>query len=127
MRKLSAYFFGVMVFTYMLTAVGLPVYLHYCGGQVEEVSYLIESNGCCGEEEPDNDCCRNEGMVVQYDADFTLKTFTTDFVITALDVPYLARQVAAPTGNDFPIRPDNGTVAHRWQNSLLTEITVLRI
>lgn len=64
-----------MVVLYLTTAIGIPVYLHYCGGELEKVSYLIKSNGCCGEDE-DADmggCCQDENTVAQFTPDFTVK------------------------------------------------------
>ncbi len=64
-----------MVVVYLTTAIGVPVYLHYCGGELEKVSFLIKSNSCCGGEEEDMDdgCCANENTIARYSPDFTVK------------------------------------------------------
>jgi hypothetical protein len=59
------YLFGLSVAAWLFSVIGLPVYFHYCDGQLEEVTYFMESDGCCdgennAEEGPDG-CCSNEG------------------------------------------------------------------
>lgn len=64
-----------MVAVYLTTAIGVPVYIHYCGGELEKVSFLVKTNTCCGEEEEDMEpgCCANENTVARYSPDFTVK------------------------------------------------------
>ncbi len=64
-----------MVVVYVTTAIGIPVYMHYCGGELEKVSFLIKSNSCCGEDEEDMDmgCCADENTIARYAPDFTIK------------------------------------------------------
>ena len=74
-----------MVAVYLTTAIGVPVYMHYCGGELEKVSFLIKSNSCCGEDEEDMDagCCADENTVARYSADFTTKKIiNSDFQIS---------------------------------------------
>lgn len=58
--------FGLVVTIYLLNSIGLPVYYHYCGGELESVNALFESNSCCSGEEEDKqgDCCSNETQIV---------------------------------------------------------------
>ncbi len=123
----SKYFFSTLVGIYLLTSVGLPVYLHYCGGEVEEVSYLVESNGCCGEEVPDNDCCRNEGIVLQNTVDFTLKSFNADLVKTVTDLFFLPKVFTFVQTSTVLLAVDQKLSPPPWQHGLLPDITVLRI
>lgn len=67
-----------MVTAYVVTAIGLPVYLHYCGGELEKINYVLKSDSCCDGEEDDspekNDgCCKDENFLLINDTDFTLK------------------------------------------------------
>ena len=74
------YLFGLIVASYLATIIGIPVYLHYCGGELEEVSYLTRATSCCGEEEDqteDNGCCKNESHVLLNAADFTLNNVSS--------------------------------------------------
>ena len=65
---------------YVFAGVGMPVYLHYCGGNLEEVSYLVKANNCCGEtEEEAGDCCRNEHIFIKYNPDFSFQQQKTNF------------------------------------------------
>jgi hypothetical protein len=92
-----------------VSIVGIPVYLHYCGGELEEVSYVLKSNGCCGDEEPmDDGCCQNEDYVVRFNPDFVfkkdidLKTFdlATLFLV---ETPYLKANLPAIFNFQFSI------------------------
>ena len=57
--------FSLIVGIYFLNSIGIPVYYHYCGGELENVSALFKTNSCCGEEEDeDSDCCQNVVKVV---------------------------------------------------------------
>lgn len=49
--------------------------MHYCGGELEKVSFLIEAEGCCDGEEPGeaDGCCDNENTFARYSPDFTVK------------------------------------------------------
>jgi hypothetical protein len=78
----------------MVSVVGIPIYLHYCGGELEEVSYLHKSGGCCGDEESDeatsdSGCCKDENLVLKNTTDFTLKKLNNyDFVKTCSELSY---------------------------------------
>lgn len=79
-----------MVIVYVTTAIGIPVYMHYCGGELEKVSFLMKSNSCCGEEEEDMDdgCCADENSVARYAPDFTTKKINTgaDILVPSTDL-----------------------------------------
>jgi hypothetical protein len=62
----------------------VPVYLHYCGGELEKVNYLVKTGSCCGSEDEsadDDGCCRDEGAYVQNHTDFNLKLLSYNFFI----------------------------------------------
>jgi hypothetical protein len=81
-----------MLAVYLITAIGIPVYMHYCGGELEQVSFLVESDSCCGEEEEDMDpgCCANENTFARYAPDFTAKKINVgvDFVVPSFNLIY---------------------------------------
>lgn len=83
-----------MVVVYFTTAIGIPVYIHYCGGELEQVSFLMKSNKCCGEDEEDMDdgCCANENTFARYAPDFTAKKINTgaDIKVPAIDLIFTA-------------------------------------
>jgi len=64
-RSSVKYFFALIVSVYLLSNIGIPVYYHYCGGELESVNAIFKSAGCCGEEEEeeDSDCCQNETRI----------------------------------------------------------------
>jgi len=65
-----------VVLTYLVNVIGIPVYFHYCGGELETVNYLVKGTSCCGEEEQDGEddgCCEDEQVVLMGGSDFTIK------------------------------------------------------
>jgi hypothetical protein len=128
-KLLRPYLFAALVFSYFLTVVGLPVYMHYCGGQVEEISYVVNSNGCCGDEVPaDNDCCHDEGLVLSCKVDFTIKDFSPVINTTVTDLFYLLPGHKALAESDgHPSFSEQVSALPPFQNSLLAEIVVLKI
>lgn len=79
-----------MVTVYVATAIGIPVYMHYCGGELENVSFVVKSNDCCGGEEQDMDsgCCDDENTFARYAPDFTAKKINVggDIQVPAMDL-----------------------------------------
>jgi hypothetical protein len=90
MTKLRTYIFAVFTFCYLLAVNGIPVYLHYCGGELEEISYLTKTNNCCGDEEENNeasDCCHNESLFLRSSPE---ACFSTEFRLAQVTSPLLA-------------------------------------
>lgn len=81
-----------MIAVYVATAIGIPVYMHYCGGELEQVSFVVKSNSCCGGEEEDMDdgCCANENTFARFAPDFTAKKINNgvEFNITSIELNY---------------------------------------
>lgn len=119
----------------MLSAVGVPVYLHYCGGELEKINYVVKSDSCCDGEDGDpamatNDCCKDENIVLKNSADFTLKQFNNyDAVKTFCNLFYIQLPFSdlsvqsIATSNIMPAEP----APPRLQNSQLISTSVLRI
>ena len=67
--------------------------MHYCGGELETVSFVVKSNSCCGEEEEDMDecCCANENTFARYAPDFTAQKINTgsDLQLPSVDLFFL--------------------------------------
>ncbi len=126
------YFFGLAVFSYLITVVGIPVYFHYCGGELEKISYLIKTKGCCddeGSEESSNDCCKDEGFVLKNCTDFSINSFSYKLSKPAFNLifhslpncySFLAKTFFHQTIiEDFP--------PPKILNNFIVSITVLRI
>lgn len=66
--------------------------MHYCGGELEKVSFVVKSNSCCGEEEEDMDegCCANENTFARFAPDFTAKKINTgtEFKVPSIDLVF---------------------------------------
>jgi hypothetical protein len=57
---------------------GIPVYFHYCGGELEKVDFVTKGKSCCDDQESDapeeNDgCCKDETLVLQSAKDALVK------------------------------------------------------
>ena len=64
MRVHPKFLFTFLVAFWLINSIGIPVYYHYCGGELESVSALFKSEGCCGEEDDEeNGCCANETKI----------------------------------------------------------------
>ncbi len=77
-----------------MSTIGVSVFSHYCGGELEKVSVFSKTKSCCGEEEEadmEDGCCKNEMVHVAFQKDFTFYTLAKDlkapvnqlFIITA--------------------------------------------
>jgi hypothetical protein len=75
-KSIKKYLFSLLVLTYFVPTIGVPIYLHYCGGELEKINYLVNTRACCdGEDEEQaeatNGCCKNEQIVLINGSDFT--------------------------------------------------------
>jgi hypothetical protein len=91
------------------------------------------STACCGEEEDsepmDDGCCKDEKLVIKYDADFTLKQINNDLVKSFCQVFYLSLPFV---DTDLIIDPKINTLSieappPKLQASLVISTSVLRI
>ncbi len=95
---LRKYLFGICVSVYLFSTIGMPVYLHYCGGKLEQVSYLVKANSCCGDDEDaTSDCCHNENFYLHNGSNFSIK-------IVHLDCSKSFSQVISQI---FPVQANN--------------------
>lgn len=132
LNTLKKYLFGFAVVAYLLSAIGIPVYLHYCGGELEEVNYVVQSDSCCDGEEDDttdNGCCQNENLVIKNSIDFTIKQFHNyDFVksfceLFYIHIPFLIQFQS----QDIQLFAFQKEPPPKVQNSLVISTSVLRI
>jgi len=82
--------------------------MHYCGGELEKVTFLVRSNSCCGgEEDEDSGCCANEDAYVRLAPDFTAKKINTgvDFILPAVDLVYSELFQTAITNKNTTVQP----------------------
>ena len=63
-----------------MSTVGVSVFSHYCGGELEKVTLFSKTKSCCGEEESDMDdgCCKDVVTHVSFQKDFTVSHFIKD-------------------------------------------------
>ncbi|HRG02101.1 MAG TPA: hypothetical protein PKZ75_13370 [Bacteroidia bacterium] len=65
---------------YVMSTIGISVFSHYCGGELEEVALFSKPTSCCGEDEADMDdgCCKNEISHIAFQKDFTFYQLIKD-------------------------------------------------
>lgn len=71
-QSIKKYLFVFCTLIYLVSINGIPIYLHYCGGDLEAISYFTKTNSCCGEEEAEDeesDCCKNEQHILKTNLD----------------------------------------------------------
>jgi hypothetical protein len=92
---------------YLVNNIGLPVYYHYCGGELESVSALFKAGGCCGEagEDQDSDCCKNETKIISQKSESALNNFQYKVVPPVIDLSILRSPL------DFSFKVDSFTPA----------------
>ncbi|MCC6371076.1 MAG: hypothetical protein IT236_08740 [Bacteroidia bacterium] len=119
--------------SYTLTTVGFPVYLHYCGGELERVNYLVKGTGCCGETDDEssesNDCCKDEGLYVQNTNHFTLKTinYSIQQSLTLLFIHPIQPCSPEPCNNFGNLVKETKEPPPKLLANLLVTTSVLRI
>jgi hypothetical protein len=83
-KKLHTLFFSLLVLVYITTNIGVCVYYHYCGGELEKVSALVKVKSCCDgvDENSGSDCCKNESRHISLKLEFnTAKASQPDFAV----------------------------------------------
>jgi hypothetical protein len=65
-----------------MSTIGVSVFSHYCGGELEKVTLFSKTKSCCDGEEEEADmeegCCKNEIIHVAFQKDFTFQTLAKD-------------------------------------------------
>lgn len=123
-----------MVVAYLLSAMGIPIYLHYCGGELEKVNYVIKSNSCCGGDEDDtnatSDCCKDENVFIKNATDFTFRHSAHQELVKACSqLFYISLPFGATLQSDLmPLRISfQEAPPPKLQHSLMISTAVLRI
>jgi hypothetical protein len=95
-KRFSKIFISFVAIIYVLSTVGVSVFSHYCGGELEKVTLFSKTKSCCGDEEEvameDDGCCKDEIAHVSFQKDFTFYT--------------LVKSIKAPVNELFIIQPD---------------------
>lgn len=95
-KNFSKIFITFVAIVYVLSTVGVSVFSHYCGGELEKVTLFSKTKSCCGDQEEsdmgEDGCCKNELVHVSFQKDFTFYT--------------LVNSIKAPIHELFIVRPD---------------------
>lgn len=87
--KFFKYFFLLScVSIYVFSTIGISVFTHYCGNEVESISYLTKGKSCCGDEDNAMDCCKDEVTHLSLKSDFTFYTLVKKQQVTFLQLFY---------------------------------------
>jgi hypothetical protein len=132
-KSLKKYLFALIVSSYVITVVGIPVYFHYCGGELEEINYVLKGNGCCGDDEAHStgdipDCCEDENVILVSKSDFTTKDLSVYAFIrnvselACVQLPFLDPVFLSPEPFSY-----KAPAPFMEQHSLIISTSVLRI
>jgi hypothetical protein len=94
-KNFSKIFIAFVAIIYVLSTVGVSVFSHYCGGELEKVTLFSKTKSCCDgeeEQEAEDGCCKNELVHVSFQKDFTFYT--------------IVNSIKAPIHELFIVRPD---------------------
>jgi hypothetical protein len=87
--KFFKYFFLITcVSIYVFSTIGISVFTHYCGDEIESISYLTKAKSCCGDEDEAMDCCKDEVTHFSLKSDFTFYTLVKKQQIVFLQLFY---------------------------------------
>ena len=81
----------------MISAVGIKIVAHSCGGELEKIALFSKPTSCCGGEEDsdmaeDDGCCHNDSKHVAFKSDFTFFTFVSDCKASVTDLFIIPNQ-----------------------------------
>lgn len=95
-KHFAKIFISFVVVVYVMSTIGVSVFSHYCGGELEKVTLFSKTKSCCGEEEEvamdDDGCCKDEIAHVSFQKDFTFYT--------------LVKNIKAPVNELFIVQSD---------------------
>lgn len=95
-KHFAKIFIAFVAIVYVMSTIGVSVFSHYCGGELEKVTLFSKTKSCCGGEEEedmtDDGCCKNELVHVSFQKDFTFYT--------------LVNAIKAPINQLFVVQPD---------------------
>ncbi|MBC7693921.1 MAG: hypothetical protein H7141_00595 [Burkholderiales bacterium] len=80
-NNISKIFISIVAIIYVLSTIGVSVFSHYCGGELEKVTLFSKTKSCCGNEEEtdiEDGCCKNEIVHVAFQKDFTFYTLANN-------------------------------------------------
>ena len=59
------------VSSYVFSTIGISVFTHYCGDEIESISLFLKSKNCCGDDNEPMNCCKDEVKHLSLKSDFT--------------------------------------------------------
>lgn len=89
-KHFAKIFISFVVIIYVMSTVGVSVFSHYCGGELEHVTLFSKTKSCCGGDESDMDdgCCKNVVTHVSFQKDFTFAQLIKDFKAPVLALTF---------------------------------------
>jgi len=79
-KHFAKIFIAFVAIVYVMSTIGVSVFSHYCGGELEHVTLFSKTTKCCGEDEDDmgDGCCKNVVTHVSFQKDFTFAQLIKD-------------------------------------------------
>jgi len=78
-NSFKKYFFLLIASVYTMSVLGVPVYFHYCEGELENVDFITKGSGCCCDDDEEsgekNNCCKDETLLLQNDKNALVKSY----------------------------------------------------
>lgn len=95
-------FIAFVAIVYVMSTIGVSVFSHYCGGELEEITLFTKTTKCCGEDESDMEdgCCKNELTHVSFHKDFTFSQLKSDYKVPVLALAIFNFQYTVFKNND---------------------------
>lgn len=110
------YLFALLVAVYLMGNIGIPVYYHYCGGELESINAMFKNDNCCGEEEEeDSDCCQNETKIITQKSESSFSHFNVNLKPDHIDLSGVFNSNVLP-------KPEKIEVI--YVNTLLSELKI---
>jgi hypothetical protein len=72
MQRITSILLSILIIS---LSAGVTINTHFCGGNLESVSFYQDKDCCCGDGEMESNCCSNETIQYQTDQQFAPVSF----------------------------------------------------
>jgi hypothetical protein len=76
------WFYTPLIFLYVLFSLGIQVHLHYCCGNLKDVTFFSPVQSCCDHEQGENNvidhaCCQFDQIALKFESDHFSSSFSS--------------------------------------------------
>lgn len=100
---------SLLLLVYTVSVMGIPVYMHYCGGTLEKVDFVTKGTSCCGGDEMEDEsdsCCKDEQILIKNSQDALVKQHQR---LIKLNTETAYFYSSAPVFNSHPLGLSNAS------------------